>query len=449
MSCKTAIKFTFIAVCAARRDGMRVIMKRFMLLLIIVLVVSGCAGRDNGGSRAVTISICYEDPFLEESVKLFNRLEPDTPVELNMFKPANDGDSLDKMYLNFVSTALMSGKADDIIVMSGLPYYKYYDMLTDFTPYIENATTLTADDIYPSLLGALRVDGKLFMLPVNYSIDILAFHDDYVEYFAAENGISFKTCNTVGRELLDKDSGLNKMSLYDQDGFQMFFWKLKNNYERVIDINKKEKNLNSDELLAMLEEYKDLEDKGYIPTAADFWAGNIPEKVLVKYDSISNLALILGYEEPFTGATAVTGDDGAVYFSSYLMLGINSASANKETAWRFIQFLLSEDRQNSPQLSDLPVNKTDFIKNARFRIEAAGQLRKEERKPFYGDIDAMTREYTEKVVKWTGQVRYYSYFEPIITDMIFSDGQRLFLENVPARDVAGSINNKVKLYLNE
>jgi multiple sugar transport system substrate-binding protein len=430
---------------------------RVLVFASFVFLLAGCGEKNESaasgnssntqGISEITLSSYYDSPFLDEAAKIFSEQNPDTPVKINIYKPVDGAEDKDaiEMYVTYINTALASGSADDILIMSNLPYYRYGESLADLMPYMQNG--FPERDYFSELFEALDENGKRYTLPIDFSMEIFAFHENYAEHFG--DSVSFAACNSIGKNLIDNLGGENDFKLFGYDGFQLFFAALNTNYHRFLDFPGKKSNLQNGDFLQMFKDFKDLENGGYIPTSQDFFDGNIPENYLVQYSAVVDLQLLAGYSKPFTKTALATGEGGEVYFSAYTQLGINDASKNKDAAWRFVEFLLSEQMQSSPQQIALPVNKNAMRFAVRRKLEEINQTRKENGEFVNEDLTSLTNSVTEKIESYVSKVEYYGYYEPIVTNVIFEEGYNFFLGNVPAEEVVNIIDNKIRLYLAE
>ncbi|MDR1687551.1 MAG: extracellular solute-binding protein [Clostridiales bacterium] len=433
---------------------------RILIFAALIFILAGCGGKtepsvsapseNNAGQPVkgeITLTTYYEDAFLNEAAKIFSEQNPDTPVKINVYKPvdgANDTDAVE-MYVTYINTALASGTADDILVMSNLPYYRYSDSLTDLAPYMQ--TGFSEQDYITRLFKVLDENGKRYTLPIDFYMEMFAFHEDYAEHFGST--ISFSACNEIGRNLIDNLGGTQNFSLYNYDGFSLFFNAFSVNYHRLIDFPGKKSNLKNGELLKMFNDFKNLENDDYIPTSQEFFDMEIPDNYLAQYSSTANLTLLIGYDKPFTETALITGEGGEVYYGTFTQLGINDSSKNKEAAWQFVAFLLSEQMQSSPQLPALPINKNALRQSTKRELEEMNQTRKANGMYINEDLDSLTNAAAEKIESWASRAQYFSYFEPIVTNVVFEEGYDFFLGNSSAEDVINIIDNKISLYLAE
>jgi|GEM_PF-4120614 len=424
-------------------------MKKMVLMSALLLLLVGCAGGNaNDSGIYTTIATYNESAFLSEAVTMFNQMNPDTPVRLNVFSAprATNENARIEMFVNYMSTAFMSGNADDIVVFANLPFHQYFDMLADLMPFMEQSNMLQSDNYFTKLFRALQSDGRQFILPIDFNVDVVAFNNAHAEHFNTQNGISFMEANRTGVALLDHLDGNHNIGLYDFDAFPMFFNTLNSNFNQYIDLIGGQSRLNNDSFVEMLEMYRYLEQRRFIPSMKDFMEGFTFDETIIRLSDIRDIRLLVGLEEPFTNVTTLAGTGGEVYFTSHIILGLNDMSQNKDTAWVFIEFLLSETMQQSLSLPALPVNRQAFQESAYMTIDNYLRL---QGAPVVGNTEILTQMYVAKVEEVTGLVRYFRYYEPVITNILLDVGMDFFFGNQTARYTADIMHNRISLYLNE
>ena len=426
-------------------------MKKIFLLaaLPLLLAFAACAGRDDG--KYTTIAISNASTFLTEAVTLFNEMNPDTPVRLNVFSARNVTDEAARIerFVNYISTAFMGGHADDIIVLNNLPFLNYFDMLTDLAPLIAESDIIQEDDFFINLFDALKSDGRQFVIPLDFNISVIAFHDEFVHYFDISDGISLMEVNTIGLSILNEVGAGRNIGLHRFDAFPMFFNTVHSDFNRYIDIVGRQSRINDDSFVAMLEMYRYLEQRRFIPSMEDFMEGFVFDETVVHLTDITDIRVLVQEYEPFVSPTAVSGTDGEVHFTSHIILGMNNMSQNKETAWAFIEFLLSETMQKSLTLPALPVNRQAFRDSSFLMIENYLQMLMDGGMPMVGSAEDFANMYIVKVEEITDMVSHFRYFEPIITNILLDVGWDFFFGTQTARYTADVMHNRVSLYLSE
>jgi len=427
----------------------------FFFALICGLAISAltsCSSDYAGESQpvAVSISAFYDSAFLTEGVYLFNQLHPDSPVQLNVFGQSsilNEEDRIE-MFVNYISTALMSGTADDIIVLANLPFHRFYAMLADMSPFMETSGISNNDRFFTNLFDAVKINGGQYILPLDFNMNLLAFNRLHVDRFNVQNVINFANANAIGLSILEnRDTDFT--GLYNVDAFSLFIHIFNSTFNQFIDLPGRVSGLDSREFIEILEILQYMEQRRFIPSIDDFMDGFMYGEVILEFTDIMDIELLIGGVEDFTDVAAISDSDGRVFFSSHTVLGINDMSENKETAWEFIQFLLSDEMQGSLNLPAIPVNRNAIRNNAPAVIDQVLQLRNEGGNPIEDDATEIALRLISKIESIAGLAQYLIIYEPMITNILFDVGMDFFMGGQSAEDTAAIMHNRINLYLNE
>lgn len=130
-------------------------------------------------------------------------------------------------------------------------------------------------------------------------------------------------------------------------------------------------------------------------------------------------------------------------------LSVNANSANREGAWEFLRFLLSEEIQASLPEMDvyLPVKKSAYWTLAEEEIlNGSGKIFENKEKPVR---DSLLRERAEEVEVILGNVRALPYKTQAILEIVMEEAQAYFDGAKEIPQIAEVIENRVGLYLEE
>lgn len=148
-------------------------------------------------------------------------------------------------------------------------------------------------------------------------------------------------------------------------------------------------------------------------------------------------------------------DDGChgMTTSTYTIMMINANSGNKEGAWEFIRFLLSEETQLSLDLGYIPVSKSAFAAQAQKEIEEGAIVEIQGvtgkvSKWIKGDED-LTEEKAQEIEAFLEDARALPIRTVPILDIICEESRDYFDGSKSAEDVIKVIKNRVSLYTQE
>ena len=119
-----------------------------------------------------------ENQTVQDAVLGFQKTHPDVKVE---FQTSGKEEGITKDDIRTLNTELLSGNGADVLLLDGLPTDAYIEkgMLADLT---ELADGLTAKEAYlePVLRNAAQKEGKIYGMPVKFSIPII-YGDEQVK----------------------------------------------------------------------------------------------------------------------------------------------------------------------------------------------------------------------------------------------------------------------------
>lgn len=147
-------------------------------------------------------------------------------------------------------------------------------------------------------------------------------------------------------------------------------------------------------------------------------------------------------------------DDGCHGITSTdTIMMVNANSGNKEGAWEFIRFLLSEETQHSLEIYNTPVSKSAFAAQAQKEIEEGAVVEIQGvtgkvRKMIKGDED-LTEEKAQEIEAFLEDARALPIRTVPILDIICEESRDYFDGSKSAEDVIKVIKNRVSLYTQE
>jgi multiple sugar transport system substrate-binding protein len=146
-----------------------------------------------------------------------------------------------------------------------------------------------------------------------------------------------------------------------------------------------------------------------------------------------------------------TDRDGNVPFTFTQAYGINADSPNKETAWAFIRFMLSEEMQNSSNMSMMGFPLHNRAREQRGEALFAGAFMRRQGEPELLDDEQREafRQYLVALDELSSQINSFTFRDTIVNDMITAEVAYFFDGSKTAAEVARALQNRVDLYLSE
>jgi len=450
----------------------------------------------------ITISVydsMFYKNFLEEAALLFEEKYPKTKVNIETFSAMPeiktievDGQFISVMessddsqarsdYISRVNTKIMSAEGADIYALDILPLIKLINSgsLENLDSYMTLDPEFYKSDYSQNIIEALRFRGGIWLMPLNYSFNYYKYDSVLIpshnaQGFGADKAFSTEELLRFGIPLYDGSSMLFNYT----GGYSSMFRQLSiENFKSFVNMGAGRANFVNGGFAELMKSVNHYSDMGYIGkeeiSRADFtdiedllqrMAETSSQRVFFKLDNsyllinlfIRDLAqwMNTGFSGGFVPviedddkiAGIQANADGTVPFSYNYGLGINSSSKNKETAWAFIKFLLSDEMQMSSYIFNLPINNR--ARNEKHEFDFKMFLGISEGELDSRQLQAMEN-YISAVESLSRQINTYVIHDANISDMILQEAQNFFNGTRSADETARILQNKIDLYLSE
>ncbi len=310
------------------------------------------SGEDEKLSGKLTLKT-PDNSYWKEWIKMFNKKYPDVTVELI-------GVGTDRLtYATQTITELMSGEPTaDIVDMCFLPYFRCIDsgLFENLITYMDNDPVVKKDELYTNLLDAVTYKDSIAGLPLAvtaYAIRLNTNILDSIEVTEIPQQSDFvqmmdwyqKALETgaVPTDLMFMPTTYNPYTCFGLE------------YHRYFDEQTGTVSFNSPDFAAMLKAMKTVNWDHFRPEPT----GPDAEELKAIYrlelaDNIFSADIVDEFLTPMSqnlfkasdsasSTIILTASDGKVPFNSIVgPAGIPVVSENKELAWRFLRFFLSE-----------------------------------------------------------------------------------------------------------
>lgn len=365
--------------------------------------------------------------------------------------------------INRLNADIVSGKVPDILLVnSNMPIDSYIakGLFEDLKPYIENDAELDMNNLAPNILEAYSVGDKLYQLVPSYYIgtmvaktadvgekeswtirevqEILAKKPEGTQFLPnlTRGSLLHYMIPYTGSQFIDRETG--KCSFDSQEFIDLLEF-LKTFPEEI------DEAVYTDEYWENYESmWRDDKILAQILTIVDFREFNYVEKGT------------FGEEITIIGFPAGEGAGNAI--NANLQLTMSAKSANKEGAWEFMRYYLTDEYQESISYC-LPISmkRMDEImieatKKPTYTDENGNEVEYQDTYYIGGmeiPIDPMTMEEAEQLkAKILSITNVYSYDEKLI-QIIQEETAGFFAGQKSAEDVAGIIQSRVQIYVNE
>ena len=333
----------------------------------------------------------YTDESVANAVVKFNETNGDYFIEISDryrnvgaeidYNEANSDDEMDTMVLNSsaelsnkLAMDIINGEGPDMLMdVSSFGQLNNTDCLADLTPYLGN---LDPDKYFTNIIDAAKVDGKLYNLPVCYSIEGIQTDPKY----AGSSGVGFTTDEYVKflKETLNGDDVLTS-------GQAMYFAKLFNSMSSQFIVNGKA-DFSDPELKKLAEYVKDnvqeksrswdednFDDTGY--SSYTLFGYNTSDNGLAMYTNCSSYYDFFRGLEELNGASAILGlpslDGHGPSACNYTSIAVSAQAVNVDACGEFIKMLMSDSIQEELATEEgyLVLNRDAFRKAGQMAVD--------------------------------------------------------------------------------
>ncbi|WP_163099722.1 ABC transporter substrate-binding protein [Peribacillus alkalitolerans] len=408
--------------------------------------------------KTITISVMGKFPDFELAAKEYEKIHPNITIELKSFASGGGGMSLLELekYVAQTTTEVLSGKGADLFVLNdqSLPIDRYIDKnaFVDLNQYIEKDTSFDKSQYYMNILEHSKINGGLYVLPTKFSLGALFGNKEAISKTGiqiddsqnwtwsrfAELSKQLKTNGTLKTVMNVTPSGiLNPLVFSDK------------NYDRLVDMEKKEAKFDSPLFIDLLKQVKKMYDDGVLsiqptnPTETYFVSSAIfsPSDYAMRSEFYNNQNTTI-YEFPHSSEK-----ESGVTFSGYDRYAMNANSSVKMEAWDYLKFLLSYEMQSQSIRDMFPVNIAANEKV--FSDLLDGKVENTKGNGGKGGQITVTEEslqpLKQMIAEANTEVRWNEKVHKILSEETpsYFDGQK------SAESVADIIQNRVMTYLNE
>ena len=454
--------------------------KLFILILSITLCINltACFNSSNknistkaNNNNVLTIATFEENSLLEEAVQKFNASNPNIKVEIKVYGNVinnvvdlGDGRTYSsaeitpeeiQKYRSTINTELMSGSAPDIIDLSNLPYKNYIDsgMIANMYELMKNDNEFNINNYNTKVFETYQYKDGLYVIPLdyilslitsNYYLDIDDSTWDWQDFFSA------------AQEALNKDTqNIDTEYIFTVTVDRFFEEIFQNEYKNYVNEEEKTANFTSKEFVDIMKYCKSLaDDKIICKTSEDCKKSKfIFERYGMNslYDTVADgvCSYVIDNATRYYYKTPSNNGKNGVMINAFNKYAINNSSNNKNLAWKFIKFMLSDEMQTSPKLYLFPVNNTAFNK----KLERDSKQLIDECKEFnqisIEKNNELLENYTSRLKEFISSITTCRDANPEILEIVNEYVQMYFSEEKTAEQAAQIIQNKVSIYLNE
>lgn len=381
----------------------------------------------------------------------FHRLYPDYTVEIVTY---------DMSRMEFVLD-LLKENGPDIIDVSFMDVDMLTDkgILEDMTPYLAASEVVGEEDLLPSVLRAMTVNGKIVRVLDQITIwgNVVAAGTTDGGAWTPEEYLALADRQTPGVYISGFMSSRELFAVAMERGLYSFVdWENRTCHftdERFIELLEKAAEIGV--------ESTGLEDQGQWKS---YHSGQVLMMKAVWLYGVRGLLEMqeaFGEESEFVGYPNYDGTPQYTMYGNYTF-GINSASDKKDIAWKLLELILSKDYQEKCRQSEmlswryLPAREDVLARECDGAYGLPPGVPVVEKNSYSGEehsypngIPAMTEEEKEELRFVLDNAYVGSPISGVIFEIMQEEVQAYFAGDKTAAEVAEVIQNRVSLYLNE
>ncbi len=363
-------------------------------------------------------------------------------------------------------TDLTTANCPDIISLNNINYDQYVSLgvLEDIYPYMEKSG-LNKSDFVENVMQAFEVDGKLYGVLPQFYIDTT---------MAKTSLVGEKTGWTLS-EMLDFVESMDAENIFSYGTrSSIFYYCIYNNIDEFVNWETGECSFDGEDFIRVLEfAAKFQDDADYNYNNEEGISSRLRnDRILLFQNTITSVQeyqMMQGmFGEPLSFVGYPNSErQGNLIQPSGGSLGMSAKSDKKDGAWEFMQTLLSEDYQNAlvseHGSNGFPIRKSAL--EAQFEMDMTPDYYTDENgeqvespKTHWGwddfemEIMAATQEEVDAIktlIASASKLGTSGSMDTQLSKIITEESEPFFKGQKSAKDVAGVIQNRIQIYVNE
>lgn len=402
----------------------------------------------------ITYATFGTDTDIMEAIVRFNKNSEEYRIKVIDYY---DEENYEEAWNEYNQAVLDESFAD--IVNVGWSNYKMmaekglYANLNDF---MDSDADINRGDYFENILSAYEVDGKLYAIPVSFSVSTLVGKE---EIWGNRETISL---DDVKEMMDDMPANVEIMDNITQDAFVFFM--LQGSLDKFIDWETGECSFASKEFVEILNLSKRFpEESGETDSYNEMITAFQKNKVLL-YDCelygiedyqvtktmLGDEIVVLGYP----------GANGGLIQSDGSLLAISEESPNKEAAWEVVKCMISAEYQTNYIYYNNPIHKGAFEKRLQSAMEIkcyiddnGNEVEKSKMTYVMDDLEievyAATKADAEEYRKIIEGATTLATYEQKIMTIVEEESEAFFADQKSAEDAAQIIQSRAQIYVNE
>lgn len=411
----------------------------------------------------LTLACVYMDDTVRQQLINFNKTSDKYRIRIENYSKYNTTDdyTLGQTRLN---TDIVSGKMPDILMVDGtMPVNSYISkgLLADFNEMMEQDPEFNRSDYLENIFDAYSTNGKLYQLVPQFSVTTVVGKTSNVGDASGwtldemKQAVEAKGGDTVAFFDTTKSSFLN-----------YYIWMCS---EQVVNWETGECFFDGDGFIKVLEYANTLPEKLDESRYNDesFWRNYEvmyrEDQVLLEIYGLSSYRDFNSLEQRSFGEDVTligfpSEDRNGSSIAGNMTFAMNAKSKNKEAAWDFIKYFLSDEYQDKLEWG-FPVKLSSLEAQAKKAQEKPFWLDEKGNKVEYDEtywidnveikITPMTQEKIDKVNKFLKSINQVINYDNQLLNIVIEEAESYFSGQKNVKEVADIIQSRAKIYVNE
>lgn len=400
---------------------------------------------------------------LRRRVVAFNRNSDEYRITLKTYDEYRTPEDWEAGYTR-LNNDIITGNMPDILVTQGLPVENYIakGLLADIGKMIEADAELSEVEFMQNVFDAYSVDGKLYYVIPSFNVRTVV---------AKSRIVGDRDTWTMADMLQLQQTLPDDAEMFGSTIVRYDFYNMVMQYcgADFIDVDTGKCNFDSPGFIAMMEYGMDLPQE--LPE--DFWEYYDWESMESAYredrsilyslyiSNLSNLNYVIngyiGEDVSFIGFPTESGQGSVIGLDSAYC--ISSRSANKDGAWEFLRYYLTDEYQDTLTYG-LPIQKDNFETKAQeatqrpYYIDSETGEKVEYDDTYYMNgeditLSPMTQEQVDQCVEFIYSVNKPIYSNDSILTIISEEIESYYSGQKSAEEVAKVIQSRAQVYVDE
>ena len=414
----------------------------------------------------LTLAGNYIDYDLKRKVVEYNKSGDTYRIVVKEYNTYNTSEDY-TLGVKQLNNDIISGGMPDILVVDSnmsMDSYIAKGLVANVDDLIAGDEELSKNDYLQNVWDAYRVDGKLYYVIPSFYISTMVGKESI---FGDRTSITMEELQTI------RDTMPEGTALFSDETRDSFLYTMMNYCgSDFVDVSTGKCAFDTDNFVAMLTYAAGLP----VEYGEDYWGEDYwnnyesqfrEDRTLLDGISISNIRDlngtingVFGEDISFVGFPT-DGDMGSILWAGNRMYALSAKSKNLDGAWEFLRYYLTQEYQDKIQEQEynLPVLRSTFEKNVQdatkkpyYTDENGNKVEYDETYYINGEeilLPQLTQEQVDRIVSFVESVNKRGYYNEAISNIISEEAGAYFSGQKSARDVAGVIQSRVQVYVNE